>query len=126
MNDNLELSLETLGKRLVFSRERAGLSTAQTGRRLGVKTRTLSRWERDEVKPRPNRLLTLSQLLNVSPTWLLEGADEFEPAAKEPGLADIQAQLENAKQALSELSGIVEDLTTLVGRKLEESRRDAA
>lgn len=126
MIDTMDLSSETLGQRLIFSRERAGLSTAQTARRLGVRTRTLSRWERDEVEPRPNRLLTLSQLLNVSPTWLLEGNDKLKPTIKEPGLEDIQAQLKSAKDALSELSDIVEDLTKLVGQKVEESHRDAA
>ena len=126
MPNIIELSPETLGQRLVYARERANLSTAQAARRLGVKTRTLSRWERDEIEPRPNRLVTLAQMLNVSPAWLLQGSERLEPAAIEPDLASVQSQLQSAKLALQELTGIVEDLTALVSRKMAESHRDAA
>ena len=78
------------------------------------------------MEPRPNRLLTLAQLLNVSPAWLLEGQDNLEPTAKRPRLAEIQDQLNSAQQSLKELSGIVEDLTNLVDRKIEEASREAA
>ncbi|MCG8355308.1 MAG: helix-turn-helix domain-containing protein [Kiloniellales bacterium] len=117
---------ETLGQRLVFARERVGLSTAQAARRLGVKTRSLTRWERDESEPRPNRLVMLAQMLGVSPAWLLEGSDSFEPRHAEPGLADIKDQLAAAKRAIEALSGIVDDLTLMVERKTQEMSRNAA
>jgi transcriptional regulator with XRE-family HTH domain len=50
------------------------MSTAQLARRIGVKTETLSGWETDRSEPRPNQLVTISGMLNVTPTWLLTGA----------------------------------------------------
>ena len=64
---------DTLGGRIVQAREAQDLTTSQLARRLGVKTSTLHGWENDRSEPRPNRLLTLSGILNVSPTWLLTG-----------------------------------------------------
>ena len=67
----VDLSQDTLGGRIVRSRENLGLSTAQLARRLGVESKTLSLWETDRDEPRPNRLATLAGLLNVSVAWLL-------------------------------------------------------
>jgi transcriptional regulator with XRE-family HTH domain len=67
---------DTLGGRIVAAREAGDLSTAQLARRIGVKTETLSAWESDRSEPRPNQLVTISGLLNVSPTWLLTGAGD--------------------------------------------------
>lgn len=118
---------ESLGQRIVFARERAGLTTAQAARRLGVKTRTLTNWERDESEPRPNRLVMLAQMLAVSPAWLLEGEAGFAPRDVEPGIAQIREQLAAAKRTIEELSEIVEGLTDLVERKSKPEReRDAA
>jgi len=64
---------DTLGGRIVHAREAQDLTTSQLARRLGVKTSTLHGWENDRSEPRPNRLLTLAGILNVSPTWLLTG-----------------------------------------------------
>jgi len=63
----------TTGDRIRRAREAMGLSSAQLARRLGVKTQTLAMWESDRSEPRSNRLLMLSGLLNVSPSWLLVG-----------------------------------------------------
>lgn len=121
-----EMPLETIGQRISFARERAGLSTAQAARRLGVKTRTLTRWERDENEPRPNRLVMLALMLGVSPAWLLQGADGFEPQLAAPGTTDIRDQLAAVRRAIGELSGIVDGLTVLVERKMRQSHHDAA
>ena len=67
---------ETLGGRIIAARESEELTTAQLARRIGVKTETLSAWESDRSEPRPNQLVTISGMLNVSPTWLLTGTGE--------------------------------------------------
>ncbi len=78
MNDmeNSESLGDTLGGRIVAARESEELTTAQLARRIGVKTETLSAWESDRSEPRPNQLVTMSGMLNVSPTWLLTGVGE--------------------------------------------------
>ena len=67
---------ETLGGRLVFAREAAGLSTAQLARRIGVTTDSLRAWESDRYTPRANRLVTIAGVLNVSAAWLLSGGGD--------------------------------------------------
>lgn len=122
------MNTDTLGGRIAFARERASLSTAQLARRLGIKTRTLSNWERGETVPRTNRLVMLAQFLNVSPAWLLEGEAEYAPRAAGPGIAQIKARLEEARGALEGLSNLVEDLEQLLEDALEDEarRRDVA
>ncbi|WP_374729269.1 helix-turn-helix domain-containing protein [Roseitalea porphyridii] len=94
---------DTLGGRIVSAREAAGLTTAQLARRLGVKSATLQNWETDRAEPRSNKLFMLAGLLNVSPTWLINGlgaapSDEIavngDQAALREQLIDMRNQLE--------------------------------
>jgi transcriptional regulator with XRE-family HTH domain len=119
---------DTLGERIAFARERAGLSTAQLARRLGVKTRTLANWEREVTVPRTNRLVMLAQFLNVTPAWLLEGEADYAPQAVRPGIAQIKERLEQARGTIEGLSHLVEDLEQLLEDALQDEarRRDVA
>ena len=119
---------DTLGGRIAFARARAGLSTAQLARRLGVKTRTLANWEREATVPRTNRLVMLAQFLNVTPAWLLEGEADYAPQAASPGIAQIKERLEQARGTIEGLSNLVEDLEQQLEDALEDAarRRDVA
>ena len=119
-----DTKLDTLGERIAYARERTGLSTAQLARRLGVKSRTLANWERDETEPRANRLVMLAQLLGVAPAWLFEGQKDYAPDVTSPELAHIREQLELAKRTIEHLSQIVGTLETMIEER--EGRRDAA
>ena len=105
---------ETIGARIVEARERAGLSSAQLARRLGVKSRTVSAWERGETTPRTNRLLMLSQMLDVSALWLLEGETRYAPDQVPPEDRRIKGQLETIRRALADLAARIDDLSALV------------
>lgn len=118
MNEN------TIGARIALARQRAGLSTAQLARRLGVKSRTLAGWERDETMARTNRLLMLSQMLDVSTLWLLEGKERYAPEAGLPEDQRIKGQLDMIRQTLSDLSTRIDDLSDLMDAGPE--RQDAA
>jgi len=61
------------GGRLSRAREAAGYSERQFANYLGVRRETLRAWETDRSEPRANRLLKIAGLLNVSPSWLMEG-----------------------------------------------------
>lgn len=41
----------TLGERLRIARDRAGLTQAQLGEALGVRTQTVGNWERNATEP---------------------------------------------------------------------------
>ncbi len=114
---------ETLGQRIVQARERAELSTAQLARRLGVKTRTMTAWERDESSPRTNRLLMLSQMLGVAPIWLVEGKERFAPEEPRATPYQIAEQIEQMRRTIEGLNAQVETLSAMI---LEQQDRDAA
>ena len=119
---------ETIGARIVEARERAGLSSAQLARRLGVKSRTVSAWERGETTPRTNRLLMLSQMLDVSTLWLLEGEARYAPDEALPEDRRIKGQLDTIRRALADLAARIDDLSALVEHRPADSAegRDAA
>ena len=54
------------GQRLHTLREQAGLSQQQLADRLGLTQRAYAHWERNPVALRPDQLLNLAQVLNVS------------------------------------------------------------
>ena len=68
---------QSLGGRISNSRKKAGLSLHMTANLLGVRPKTLQSWENDQSEPRVNKLVSLSGILGVSPTYFLaeEGND---------------------------------------------------
>ena len=69
--------IQSLGGRIFNSRKKAGLSLHMTVHLLGVRPKTLQAWENDQSEPRVNKLVSLSGILGVSPTYFLaeEGND---------------------------------------------------
>ena len=69
--------IQSLGGRIFNSRKKAGLSLHMTANLLGVRPKTLQAWENDQSEPRVNKLVSLSGILGVSPTYFLaeEGND---------------------------------------------------
>ena len=61
----------TLGGRIHQSRTNAGMSQQMLANLLGVKSSTLKAWENDRSEPRVNKLVAMSGILGVSPTFLI-------------------------------------------------------
>lgn len=59
------------GERLAEARQRAGLSQVQVAEALGMSQRTVAHWERKRSPVYPDQLVTLCELLSVSPEELL-------------------------------------------------------
>ena len=74
---------DTLGGRISFAREIAGLSATQAAQRLGVMPQSWNAWERDRDVPRANRLANMAGILGVSLSWLLSGEGDG-PREPEP------------------------------------------
>lgn len=102
---------DTLGGRIVYAREQRGLTTAQLARRVGVTTETLHEWETDRAEPRSNRLLTLSGMLNVSPTWLLTGeGDSPVDGMNETEMMRIRAVVDRMRERVLKIADDLEQL----------------
>lgn len=106
----------TLGDRITAAREKAGLTTAEAARRLGVRHATFLAWEADASEPRANRLQMLSGLLGVSLRWLMTGEGD--------GPDPDQAALPNDVRAiLGELRGLAAEQARLSERIAHGEKR---
>ncbi|MDA0909854.1 MAG: helix-turn-helix transcriptional regulator [Proteobacteria bacterium] len=61
----------TLGGRIHHSRTQAGMSLQMLANLAGVKASTLKAWETDRSEPRVNKLVAMSGILGVSPTYFI-------------------------------------------------------
>ena len=113
----------SLGKRIAYARDGAGLSSAQLARRMGVKTATLSNWEADASEPRANKLVTLAGMLNVSLTWLVTGKGEG------PLIHTVDTELDYLRSSLlalkTQTQATADQIDEIVLR-LDEFRQDGA
>ncbi|MEO0484670.1 MAG: helix-turn-helix domain-containing protein [Pseudomonadota bacterium] len=97
----------TLGDRITYGREVAGLSQDALAKRLGIKLRTLKEWEDDLSEPRANKLQMLAGVLNVSLRWLMTGhGDDLshaDYAVSPEELAALRARLQDALDLLARI-----------------------
>jgi len=73
-----------LGQRMAAAREKAGLTQAELGQKLGVSQRVVANWERKPVALRAEQLAALADALSVTADYLLGRPDARQPASKGP------------------------------------------
>lgn len=91
--------MDKFANRLTIAMDAAGMSAADLARRLGISDAIISQYRNGKYKPRQNRLYEISQILGVSPAWLL-GLDE--PVTEEQlndELAALLGQLDEVEKA---------------------------
>ncbi len=71
--DSKESSLETLGQRLRWTRNRKVWTLDELAEKSGVTKATLSRLENGRQGARQSTIRKLAQVLEVEPSWLLLG-----------------------------------------------------
>ena len=104
-----------LGRRIRMARKNKGYSKAELATRVGVKTSTIEKWEKEKTAPRANRLHIMSGILSVPLLWLLAGADHIpELAGAYTGQEAINFKLEQAEQDLRELGTLLAEIKILV------------
>lgn len=89
---------DTLGGRIWRARDAAKLSTKKLADRLGVRTETISAWERDRAEPRTNRLFMLAAVLGVTPAWLIAGIGRSPDGDPATSSNDLHEQLALVKK----------------------------
>lgn len=99
-----------IGKRIQFSRERAGFTQEQLAERIDRSTQFISTIERGVAGPSLETIISLSEKLNVSCDWLLRGQHSSQIEAE-----SVTARLANLSAAqLAAFDRIVTDLLALV------------
>jgi transcriptional regulator with XRE-family HTH domain len=81
MTRNQPLDIRTLGQRIRYAREAAGLTQSQVAEHFGIKRVSVTQWEGDITRPATEKLAELAELLNTEASWLLE-AKGFPPLFK--------------------------------------------
>jgi transcriptional regulator with XRE-family HTH domain len=90
----------TVGQLIVRAREAAGLGQAGMGRKLGVSTSTVFRWEHDEVDVPLERLRAIATLCQVPVEQLIPEV-ELRPLTHQPIAEDPEQLVRLAHTALA-------------------------
>ena len=95
--------MNTVGKRISYIRRKLGISQAQFASDLNVDIQTVSRWERDLVFPRINKIEVMAEKYKVRPEYVLGGAGEPFATKEEvlpPEKYPVAPIIERLKEAL--------------------------
>jgi transcriptional regulator with XRE-family HTH domain len=116
-------AVATFGDRLEAAREAKGLTVEGLAAKLGVKAKTIEKWENDVDAPRANRIQMLAGLLNVSIVWLISGESNGSR-----GVEDSFDRPTGVNDALGELSQLKSTLSSALTRleSLEERLKKAS
>ncbi len=96
----------TFSEKLMELRRRSGMSQEQLADRLGVTRQSVSKWESGTAMPELVKLISLSELFDVSVDYLVK--DWMEEPAAESGGEDLSArQAERLEQKVDELTNYV-------------------
>lgn len=116
--------MDIFSNRLREQRDKMGLSQAKLANRIGVKTQTVSLWERGERYPTKPTLSRIADYFNVSIEYIIGESDDDSPRQE---IIDMAKKLE-VEQDLEELSMIFSRLCQLSPsmRKVVESTVFAA
>ncbi|CUH97804.1 hypothetical protein P22_3950 [Propionispora sp. 2/2-37] len=85
-------NLNTLGNRLLFLRQSAHITLQKLSEKTGLSSSNLSRYEKDEVKPSADAIVTLCNFYRVSTDWLLLGSAGAGPAGPSSNVVDPDLQ----------------------------------
>ena len=102
----------SLGERIAKTRQDNGVSTADLAKRMGVKKDTVENWEAGRSEPRPNKLMQLAGVLDVSLLWLMTGkAGEEEARVYEFDRVDsVKRKLERAQSLQGEVLRLLSEV----------------
>lgn len=95
--------MATMADRIKFLREQAGLTQEELGEKIGVQKSAIRKYEKGEVKNmKRSSIRILSDLFNVTPTYLMGWDDEKEISLEVKLIEQIQTQY--GKSAVEMLS----------------------
>ena len=104
----------TLGNRIKYAREYAGLSQTELGEKTGVALRQVQRWEANEYEPKASHLEEISAATGCTVNWLLGDyprlPDTWTPQMVLPNTNDAPETAETAKELIERATGEEVDL----------------
>lgn len=125
----------TLGERIRARRKELGFTQKSLAKTLKLSDVSISQWERDDSEPSGKNLFALCKTLRCSPTWVLFGDEDKQPAEPSPTevtlderqreLLDLFDALPESEQEaqLCELRARVENFNRLFEELLKARKR---
>ena len=80
--------MNTIGERIIFLRERQGISQKELARQLGITAATLSRYENNLYDPKGEIIVRLSNSLQTSADYLLGITSDYRMPKKSNDLPE--------------------------------------
>lgn len=71
MVDTAPLDIQSLGQRIRYAREAAGLTQEAVAAHFGIRRVSVTQWENDVTRPALDKIEGLAELLNTRTDWLL-------------------------------------------------------
>lgn len=92
-----------IGNRIREARDRAKLSQSDLGKRIGVESQSVSKYERGVMKPDSDALVAMERVLGVSASWIMTGEASATATTLVPEHVDSPAWLQ------LEAEGVIDD-----------------
>jgi len=93
--------VNTLGERIVFLREKRGISQKTLAEQLGITAASLSRYENNIYYPKGSIIISLSTLLHTSTDYLLGMTNNYQSKEETLSLTEKELNLLELYQTLS-------------------------
>lgn len=90
-HDDEDDARRAIGRRIAEAREAVGMSQEDLAERVGVRSATISRYERGAFQPRLDKLAPLASALGTSADWLFRGVEPGASTTVHPALAAFLA-----------------------------------
>ncbi len=101
----------TVGDRVFLRLKEIGMSQKELSERTGIAQSTISEWKKKKNNPTTDRIMIISEVLDVSPSWLLSGAVAKGKRSNESDYIVVDKK--------TELGELVEKASNLDSKKLE-------
>lgn len=122
--------METIGKRILFLRTRAGLSQEKLADAIGKTKSNISGYENDKFEPSAQTIISLCKLFKVSSDWLLFGEAAEVPISEQsdelsPGDIELLAKFHQLSE--KDQGRIEERIDMLLSdRKADDSSKESS
>ena len=94
--------MNTIGERIVFLREKRGISQKELARQLGITAASLSRYENNLYDPKSTIITNLSQILNTSTDYLLGITSDYRVSTNSDQVSENDLRIWELYRSLSQ------------------------
>jgi HTH-type transcriptional regulator, cell division transcriptional repressor len=96
----------SIGGRITIARQRLNLTQKDVADKLGVSRPAVATWENNYVEPKRKIVITLAELLDVSPSYLVDGDGDRGGNVTRPSFDQAVATITGRKWSATEAAAL--------------------